>query len=80
MLHGLGLSSEVKSDEEVVANYTTIAGTGFLDIVKLLFTILCAFYLFSFGIVHVESNDPFDLFRDTIRLFISIMRLVSRMC
>ena len=35
VLHGLGLSSEVKSDEEAVANYTTIVGTGFLDLVKL---------------------------------------------
>ena len=48
MLYGLGLSSEVKGNEETVANHTTQAGTGFLDIVKLLLTILCAFYLFIY--------------------------------
>ena len=69
MLHGLGPSSEVRSNIEAGVNYPTTTGTGFLDIVKLLLAILCACYLFIFEIVHVESNDPFGLFRNFIGLF-----------
>ena len=58
VLHGLGLSSEVKSDEEAVANYTTIAGTGFLDIVKLLLTILCAFIYLVLELCMLNRTIP----------------------
>ena len=79
MLHGLGPSYEVRSNVEAKVNHPTTKGTDFLDIVKLLLTVLCAFYLlFIYEIVHVESNDPFALFRNLIGLFISIIRLVSR--
>ena len=47
VLHGLGPSSEVKSDEEAVANYTTITGTGFLDIVKL-YLPFCMYVIYLF--------------------------------
>ena len=58
VLHGLGPSSEVKSDEEAVANHTTIAGTGFLDIVKLLLTILCAFIYLVLELCMLNRTIP----------------------
>jgi hypothetical protein len=60
VLHGLGLSSEVKSDEAAVANDTTITGTDSWTLLNYTYRFVCMIFIYLCGIVHVESNDPFD--------------------
>ena len=48
MLYGLGPNPEVRSNVEAGVNYPMTTGTGFLDIVNLLLTVLFAFiYLWN---------------------------------
>jgi len=60
MLYGLGLIPEVRSNVEAGVNYHTTTGTDSWTLLNYTYRFVCMIFIYLCGIVHVESNDPFD--------------------